>query len=76
MISYTPKALDFGIQDFKTFQKLHKELCKEEDTFPGSTTDLYLQLQVNGELYHVSITKVDDYTYINNIEQEEELSCH
>ncbi|MBU5337494.1 hypothetical protein [Intestinibacter bartlettii] len=71
MIAYTSKALDFGAQDFKTFQKLHKELNKLEDTFTSSITDLYTQLEKNGALYHVSITKDNDkgYTYINDIQE-------
>lgn len=75
MIAYTQKAMQFGCENFKTFQKLHKELTKLEDTLSSSTTDLYTQLELNGSLYHVSISKLNDYTYINDISKEGENIC-
>ena len=75
MIAYTSKALKFGSENFKTFLKLHKELNKLEDTLSSSTTDIYTQLELNGSLYHVSISKSNDYTYINDIQKEGDNIC-
>lgn len=69
MIAHTKKSLAFGTKDYNTFLALHKELTRLEDTL-SSTTDIYTQLVLNGSLYHVSITKDKDYTYINEITKE------
>lgn len=70
MIAYTKNAMTFADQNFKTFTELHKELNKLDDTLTSTTTDLYTQLIPNGSLYHISLIKDKDYTYINNITEE------
>lgn len=75
MIAYTKNTMTFTEQNFKTFLDLHKELTRLEDTLSSTTTDIYTQLKKNDSLYHVSITKDKDYTYINEITKEGDTIC-
>lgn len=70
MIVYTEKSLAFAKEvDFNTFKTLHKELNSIEATLTRSTTDLYLQLEKDGNLFHVSLYTNYSKTYINSIEE-------
>lgn len=69
MIAYTEKSFSFAKSNFKVFQALHKELNSIEATLTRSTTDLYLQLEKNGNLFHISLYIKNGYTYINSIDE-------